>query len=381
MELRDYLRVLRRRWMSILLLGILAGAAAWSLTAIQTPQYASSARLFVSTSQTDDNQLLQGGQFSAQRVKSYADLITSRELAKRVIADTRVEISAEDLANRVSAEAVIETVNLDITVIDANPHRAQFIAQSYAEQLRDLVRELETPSGTAEAPIKATIVDTASLPGSAVSPRVERNVALGIVIGLLLGVGLAVLRESLDTRIYSLEDVREFSSAPSLGAIPFDPDTAKVPLLTDIPPHAPRAESFRVLRTNLQFIDVDTTNKVFVVTSAVPEEGKTSTAINLALTLASAGTKTLLIEADLRRPTAAKRLGLDDGIGVTGVVVGRVGSGDATQVHLPSGLNFMASGAIPPNPAELLQSRAMLELLQRARSTYDVVLILSLIHI
>ena len=96
-------------------------AATAVFTALQTPQYASSARLFISTSQTDDNQLLQGGQFSAQRVKSYADLITSRELAKRVIADTGLDVSADDMTEKVSAEAVLDTVNLDITVTETAP--------------------------------------------------------------------------------------------------------------------------------------------------------------------------------------------------------------------------------------------------------------------
>lgn len=181
MELHDYLRILRRRWVSILVIAAAAGVAALGIAALQTPQYASSARLFISTAQTDDNQLLQGGQFSAQRVKSYADLITSRELANRVIADTGIDISPEAIAGRVSAKSVLETVNLDITVTDPDPHRAQLIAQSYAEQLRDLVRELETPSGQSEAPIKATIVDTASFSGVPVSPQTKRYFGLSLI--------------------------------------------------------------------------------------------------------------------------------------------------------------------------------------------------------
>lgn len=375
MELRDYLRVLRRRWVSILVITVAVTAAAGAFTALQTPQYASTARLFVTTSQTNETQLLQGGQFSAQRVKSYADLITSRELAQRVIDDTGLKVEPRELTDRVSAEAVLDTVNLDITVTDPDAHQAQVIAQSYAEQLTDLVRELETPAGQTEAPIKATIVDAASFSDAPVSPQPKRNLALGLVVGLMLGFGLAVLRELLDTRVKSLDDVAEITDAPTLGTIAYDATAAKTPLLTQIPSHSPRAESFRVLRTNLQFVDVDSAQKVFVVSSAVPGEGKTSTAVNLALSLAQGGNRTLLVEADLRRPMAAKRLGMDEAVGLTNVLVGKIKAADVVQTHDDSGLSFVASGPIPPNPAELIQSNAMEDFLAHAREEYDIVLI------
>lgn len=375
MELRDYLKVLRRRWISILMFAALAGGLAAALTALQTPRYASNARLFVSTSQSDDGQLLQGGQFSAQRVKSYADLITSRELAKRVVADTGVDSTPDSMSQRVSAQAVVDTVNLDITVMDADPNTAQLIAQSYAEQLSELVRELETQAGQSAAPIKATIVDTASYSDAPVAPKPMRNVGLGLTLGLTIGFGFAVLRQLVDTRITSPADVAEITDAPMLGAIVHDSAATKLPLLTQIELHSPRAEAFRVLRTNLQFVDVDSDRKVFVVTSALPDEGKTSTALNLALSLAQGGSRTLLIECDLRRPKATARLGLDTAVGVTSVLVGRVKAEDAVQIHGKSGLAFVAAGPIPPNPAELLQSQAMTELLRQMREQYDVVLL------
>jgi capsular exopolysaccharide synthesis family protein len=376
MELRDYLRVLRRRWISIVVIAAAFAGLAALYTALQTPQYASSARLFVSTSQSSDsNQLAQGGQFSTQRVKSYSDLVSSRELAGRVIADLGLDAEAEDLAENVSSEVQLETVNLTLTVTHEDPREAQRIAQSYAEQLTDLVRELETPAGQTVAPIKATIVDAASFSDTPVSPRWPRNIGLGVVLGAVIGLGLAVLRETLDTRIKDGEDLRDITHAPTLGAIVLDQQTVKTPLITQIPPHAPRAESFRVLRTNLQFVDVDKSQKVFVVTSAVPGEGKTSTSINLALSRAQGGTKTLLIECDLRRPKGAARLGFDAQVGVTSVLVGKVKLADALQHDDETSLSFLAAGPIPPNPAELLQSQAMTDLLGAVRDQFDVVLI------
>lgn len=215
----------------------------------------------------------------------------------------------------------------------------------------------------------------ASFSDVAVSPSLVRNLGLGIVLGLLVGVGQAVLRETLDTRISSIEDLTRIIDRPLLGAIGFDSSAKDKPLLTDIESHAPRAEGFRVLRTNLQFVDVDREKKVYVVTSSVPSEGKTTTAVNLAISLAQAGVKVMLIEGDLRRPRAATRLGLDGVVGVTNVLVGRVELGEAIQKHADSELDFLASGPIPPNPAELLQSQAMADMLELLRETYDVVLI------
>ena len=113
-----------------------------------------------------------------------------------------------------------------------------------------------------------------------------RNIALGLAAGLLLGFGLALLRQTVDTRVNSTEDLREVVDAPVLGAIIHDPEIATAPLVSDIAPHSPRAEAFRVLRTNLQFVDVDNPQKIVVVSSAVLGEGKTSTSMSLAISLA-----------------------------------------------------------------------------------------------
>ncbi|MEQ6901069.1 polysaccharide biosynthesis tyrosine autokinase [Nocardioides sp. YIM 152588] len=375
MELRDYLQILRKRWPSILLITLLVTGIAAGVTALQTPMYASTARLFISTSEADDAALYSGGQFSAQRVKSYADLVTSRELADRVAKDQKLGGNTAALTDQVSSSVVLDTVNLTLTVTDTDPAEAQRIAQSYAEQLTDLVRELETPPGEKIAPIKATIVDDASFGDVPVAPNWVRNIGLGITFGGLLGLASAVLRHALDTRVRTAADLNEITGAPILGSIGFDPSVPKAPLITDTSTHSPRAEAFRVLRTNLQFVDVDAKQKVFVVTSSIPEEGKTSTAVNLAVSLAQGGTKTLLIEGDLRRPRAVTRLGLDDAVGVTSLLLGRALFADAIQTHTRSGLHVLASGPVPPNPAELLQTNAMRELIDVARQSYEIVLI------
>jgi capsular exopolysaccharide synthesis family protein len=376
-EIADYLKILRRRWISIVLCAVVIGVGALGLSLLQTKQYSSNARLFVSTAAADQDgsALNSAGQFAVTRVQSYANLISSRELASTVIQKLGINMTPEELADEVKASVAAQTVNLTITAKDPDPHQAQSIAQGYAEAMVNLISSVETPQGQSTAPIKATIIDNASYNDSPVSPRKKRNIGLGLVIGLMLGLGQAVLRQTLDTRINSAEDVAEITDAPVLGTIGYDSQSKEVPLISAIPSHSPRAEAFRVLRTNLQFVDVDTQHKVFVLTSAAPEEGKTTSAVNLALSLAQAGVRTLLIEGDLRRPRAAQRLGLDGAVGVTSVLVGKVKFEDALQHDEKVGLDFLASGPVPPNPAELLQSKAMRDLVNELRGTYDVVVI------
>jgi len=190
-ELQDYWRTVRRRWRLVLgsVLVVLAVAAAWTWSV--TPTYASTTRIFVSTSQTDENSAYTGNLFATQRVASYADLVTSNQLAERV-ADELGDTDAMDLREQVTASAVPETVLLEIEAQDADAERARDIAQAYAEQLQIVVEELETPRGESAAVVKATLIDDAQVARSPVSPQPLRNLALAGILGLLLGVGLAV---------------------------------------------------------------------------------------------------------------------------------------------------------------------------------------------
>lgn len=372
MDLRDYLHTLRRHWLLVTLVLIGTLAAAGGYLARATPQYESQTQLFVSTQQSTSDNAFSGSQFATQRVASYADLATGPDIAKLVIDALDLSDTPEELAQRVSAQSVPETVLLSVSVHDPSARQAQRIAREYAVQLTNLVADLETPPGASKPLLKATTVKSATRADAPVSPNIVRTLGLAGVLGLLLGFGIAVLRELLDTTVKTSEDLDAATDAPVLGWIHNDAIVPKQPLVTDLSPHHPRTESFRVLRTNLQFVDVDATDKAFVVTSALSGEGKSSTAVNTALALAQAGQRVLLVDADLRRPRAGILLGVDDSVGLTTVLIGKIAADEAVQTH-ESGLHVLASGPVPPNPAELLQSQAMTDFVARVRSEYDVV--------
>ena len=221
----------------------------------------------------------------------------------------------------------------------------------------------------------ARIIDNAVVTSTPVSPKPVRNLGLGIVLGLLLGVGLAVLRELLDTSISSSEDVAAVTPAPILGHVNTDPVAVQKDPAVALAESTPWAEAFRVLRTNMQFVEVDHGHRVFVVSSSLPGEGKSTTVTNLAITLAMAGQRVALVDCDLRRPMVADRLGLDGSVGTTSVLIGQVAYEDAMQAYGDTGLDVMACGPRPPNPSELLQSQSMEKLIVNLRETYDIVLL------
>lgn len=375
MDVRAYLTVLRRNLLLIAACVALVVAVVGLVTYRTTPMYESSARVFVSSSQADTTEAYAGGLLSEQRVAGYVVLVDSSVLAEQVRDWLGVDLTTEELSDMVEARAVQDTGVLELSVRAEDPELARLLAQTYAEELIVLSEEIETPRGREDSPVKATIIDPADLPREAVSPKPTQNLALALLFGLVLGAAAALLRELLDTSIKTPDDFAATTEAPLMGSIILESGSNRGTLVSDLDVQAPRVEAFRVLRTNLSFVDVDQPTKVFVVTSAVQQEGKTSTAVNLALSLAQTGAKVLLVDADLRRPRIGEVLGLDDAIGVTTVLLGRVGLDEAVQRHALTELDVLTSGVTPPNAAELLQSKAMASLLEQLRKRYDVVII------
>ena len=375
-ELKDYIRIIRKRWRIIIaaMLVVLAGAA---LATLLSPKvYEAQTQLFVSTSGGNDTTaLLQGSTFTQQRVKSYADVITTPKVLDPVIAALKLGTTAEKLATQITATVPLDTVLIQVAVSDPSPQLAAAIADAVGKQFTLTVADLEAVSATAASPVKVSIVSTPTVPIAPISPKPVRNLALGVVLGLLLGLGLALLRDLLDTTIKDEKDCAEVTDATVIGGIAFDPDAPKHPLIVQADPHSPRAEAFRTLRTNLQFVDAANHPRSIVFTSSVPSEGKTTTAANLGITMAAAGARVCIIEGDLRRPRLLEYMGLDRSVGLTNVLIGRADLGDALQMFAHTGLTVLGAGPVPPNPSELLGSAAMEKTLRELESRFDVVII------
>jgi capsular exopolysaccharide synthesis family protein len=169
--------------------------------------------------------------------------------------------------------------------------------------------------------------------------------------------------------------LRDVVGLPLLGSIQFDNSARKAPLIVGGQLRSLRAEAFRHVRTNLQFVDVDHPIKLFVVTSSIAAEGKSTTATNLAIVFAETGARVLLIEADLRRPRVSDYLGLERAVGLTNVLAGQVAIDEVLQKWGTDGLTVLPCGSIPPNPSELLGSQNMVDLLSVMRQRFDTIII------
>lgn len=374
MELSDYFRIVQRSWRLVLaatLVVLLVGAA---LTALTTRLYRAEAELFVSTGGGDSvSELAQGGSFTQRQVATYSDIVTAPVVLAPVIDDLGLDITSQSLARQITATVPPNTVLIRIAVTDEDPSEAAALANAVAAQFTETIQDLERV-GSGESPVNATIVRPATVPEAPTSPNATRNLALSLILGLLIGLGLAVLRDILDTRVRGEDDVRRVSDLPTLGAVHYDKDASEHPLVVQIDPHSPRAESFRSLRTNLLYVDPDNQPRTLLVTSTIPEEGKSTSTANLALTLAATGSSVCLIECDLRRPRLLEYMGLVSSVGLTDVLVGRADLDDVLQ-DFGQGLRVLGCGPIPPNPSELLGSDAMKRLLDRLGEQFDYVVI------
>lgn len=372
MTLRDYVALLRDRWL-LIVLGLALGLGAGGAHAfLATPIYSTATTFFISTPEMgkDASQAYQGSLLSEQKIKSYTQLATDLRIREQAAADLGSEISP----TAITASARPGTVLLTINVTDPIPWRAQAIAIIVAEKFTALVAEVEKPTGKGAAPVSARVVQPAPMPKTPISPVPARDLELGGLLGLLLGVAMAMGRHSLDRTVKTSEALADLASAPVLGITGYDKAIRTKPLVVHDDPQAPLAEAFRQLRTNLQYVDLDNAQKLIVVTSSLAEEGKTTTTCNLAIALAQGGKRVLLVEADLRRPRAGEYLGLENAAGLTSVLTRQIDLDSAIQPWGDGILDFLGSGPLPPNPSELLASSQMSALLGELADRYDVVL-------
>ncbi len=246
-----------------------------------------------------------------------------------------------------------------------------------------LTRTKQTGLETELETTNIRVVERAEVPRGPISPRRMRNYQLGTLLGLALGIGLVLIFEHFDNTLKTPEDVKDHLGLPFLGMVP----DVGVPTSGSAPrpggasplilknPQSAVAESYRVLRTNLIFSSADSRGRAIVVSSANPGEGKTTTVANLASSLALNGAKVLAVDADLRRPTMHQHFGIPKTPGLSDLIVGKCQASQAIQATRFKGLQVLPCGYVPPNPAELLGSAHMRQVVEALRTHYEWVLI------
>ena len=380
MELIAYWRLFLQHRKLIAATTFLGMLFSFFITMSMTPIYTSTAQLFVSTpaSAIDISALATGSSFSQQRVKSYAQIINSPINLAPVVKKLGLKITPEQLSEKISASAPLDTVLISLTVTDTNPKRAADIANAVAKQFGNTVKALELEGVNSESPVKVSISKFAVPASAPSSPKKSINYALGLLLGFGLGIGISSLLKLLDNTVKNEDDLGE---TPLLAAVGFDILADEKPLITQIGRYASRTEAFRSLRTNLKYANPGRNPKVIVVTSGLPGEGKTTSAINLAISLSQAGEKVLLVEGDLRRPKvpiylefASKVIGISELLSSRETLTWNMVKKHLRK-HPDLTLDVLTSGRIPPNPAELLGSQRFDKLVEILRAKFDFVII------
>ena len=344
----------RRKWL------IIATVAVSVLTASVASQlvdrvYSTSSTLLVAL--RSDSQSFDTVQASQAIARSYADIIDSPNIAADVAEQLGGGTTKNEIKNATSFETIPETQLLKVNAEAATPERAKQIADAYATLFIDYART--SLSETTQATI--TLADAAPISGSPSRPKPKLYVAVAAILGLALGLALALLRERLDRRLRTPEDVEAHFDVPVLARIPRRGRSERA--------SSAFMEAHRVLRANLQFASVERHLRTVVVTSAREGEGKTTTATNLALTSAGVGMSVLVVEADLRRPALQSELmpAVTEPLrpGFTNYMVETSAIEDSIHDTGRPGVSILPSGPLPPSPSALLESR-------RARSAVEV---------
>ena len=372
---REYIEVVRERWRWIvagLLLGVIAAVGAIYLV---PREYSTAVTVLVAPQADPTGTANDSGEISAQRLGTYVELLQSKRLAGGVISELGLPTTPDQLANRIGVTTTPDSLLLTATVTDASPDQAVRVANALADQFIKNVAEIEQPSDPTRPPaVVAKTFEQAQLPAEQIAPRPVVYSVVGVVVGLLVGFGIALLGHALDFRVKSRRQLEDALGVPVLGVIGRDPKIPSSPLVMYGAPSTPLAEAFRQLRTNVQFIDVDRRHKLILVASANAGEGRSTTVCNLALALAEAGTRVLIVDADLRNPSIARILSVDGTVGLTDVLLNRIPLEQAIQPIGPT-LDVLPSGSRPPNPSELLGSNRTVNLIAALHGRYDVVLI------
>lgn len=389
MNMHDYVRICRRRWASILLTLLIALAAAAVIYPFQPTTYAATTKIYVSAASGENlEELQQGSDFAEQRAGTYADLVTTPAVLGPVIEELRLPMASSRLAEDIDAEALGGTTLLEITASADTAAAAADIANSTVTSLQELVNEIDRPvSGAASDAVplvELAVVQEAEVPTRPVSPRLEVTLGIGLAVGLVLGLGLAFLREALDTAVRTPRDLKDLVEAPLLGVIRRS-RASSGNRQRSAPGPAECAASFREVRMRLMFGETHGSPSSYVVTSSLEREGRTTVALNLARSLVEGGRRTLLIGADFADPDLVQQLRAGRSqrgqirdltpTGLTEVLSGKAYLEDVILRDAEPGLDVVPAGRRTDQRLEATRLDSMAGMLETCAETYDVTII------
>lgn len=371
----DLLSVVRSHWLGILVITVLMTGGSLGWYALQPKVYAAeSSGIVVAAGAENLGLSLAGDSLAKSKAKGYQSVGESILVAESVIRTLGLKESAPDITRSISVSVPLDSVEIRITARSSDAQTAQNVADAWVAALASQVYELDKGNASpgTEPVTKIVPLAKATLPSAPVSPLLTATIGIGLAGGLLVGLGYALARNHFDRRIRAASEIERLFGLAVVGTLPLDKRLSEKSSVLEstsvvhrVPGGHAMAEALRELRTNLNFIDVDNPPRILLITSSLPSEGKSTVTSNLAATIAAAGRDVIVVDADLRRPTVHQVFDVLPDVGVTDILSGRASIDDVLQEWGPNPrLRILTAGRIPPNPSELLGSRAMEHLLK-----------------
>jgi capsular exopolysaccharide synthesis family protein len=374
LSVHDLLLAVRRHRL-LFLSCVLVTLALGAYVAYSSPRsYTAQTQLFVSSAVgTSTDTLLQNSSLAQQRVPSYAELVSSPLVAQEVIKRLGLRASTEAVADKIQASSPLDVAVIDVTVHDDTALGAYRLATAVGDAFGGVVGQIEAaPNG--RSPIRITVVRPPVLPQEPTGRRPSLLLAIALFVGLMLGAVAALVRARTDDPVYDAEELRSTLDLRPLATIVLSSHRWWSRRAGDAWPSATAAEGFRVLRTNLQAIVAAENLRSVLVTGALPGDGSSAVARDLAMAVGAAHMRVLLVEANLRDGGAGEQWGIDERAGLSQVLDGTVDVADVIQPWHNATIDVLPAGPPAANPSELLASQAMRDLISDLGDAYDLVL-------
>lgn len=305
-------------------------------------------------------------------VKTYSEMITSRVVLEDVIENTGLDLNLADLESMIKIRTTTESEFISISIEGK-------IAKDTATIANQLVLSLKNISSELRGVDNVIMVDTASIPEKPSKPNIILNIGLSFLLGLMLSICLVILIDYLDQRIKDKSELKELIHLPILGEIPnfssININNEDNYLFANVSPKSLPSEAINILRTNLQFCNVNSNLKKILITSSSPSEGKSTIISNLGISIALTNKKVVIIDCDMRKPRIHRLFSLSNIIGLSHILSNQAELEECLQSSGIENLSILTAGVIPPNPSELISSNGMKMLLDRLSSNFDFILI------
>jgi capsular exopolysaccharide synthesis family protein len=374
LSVHDLLLAVRRHRL-LFLSCVLVTLALGAYVAYSSPRsYTAQTQLFVSSAVgTSTDTLLQNSSLAQQRVPSYAELVNSPLVAQEVIKRLGLRASPEAVANKIQASSPLDLAVIDVTVRDDTALGAYRVAAAVGDAFGGVVSRIEASPG-GQSPIRITVVRPPVLPQAPTGRRPLLTLAIALVVGLILGAAAALVRARTDDRVYDAEELRSALDLRPLATIALSSHRWRSRNAGKGWPSATAAEGFRVLRTNMQALVAAEKLRSVLVTGALPGDGSSALARDLAMAVGAAHMRVLLVEANLRDGGAGEQWGIDERAGLSQVLDSTIDVADVIQPWHNATIDVLPAGPPAANPSELLASQAMRDLISNLGNEYDLVI-------